>query len=96
MEGYIIILMLGAVAWLANFVIARIKNWQILQVLNLACLMPIGGILVLEALFGTTGFFGALVLLMSLGIVIILMLSAVVAIAVTAFVESRAKHEVRS
>ena len=87
---------LGVLAWAANFIIANIKDWPILYLLNLGCLMPIGGVLVLELLFGNTGFFGALVILMSMGFAIVLMLSAVVAIAVTNFVDMRSKHETRS
>ena len=78
----VLFIVVGMIAWFVNFFIARMRKWIALEVLNLACLLPIAGVLVLEGLFGKTGFFGAIVIFMTLGFIMFLTFTSTVALVV--------------
>ena len=96
-DKVMVFIAVGIVAWLVNFLIARLKGWETLGVLNLAALLPVLGVFVLDVLFGKTGFFGAIVAFMSLGVVMLLTVVSVGVLLATTITEKiGVKEKVRT
>lgn len=96
MNEVMIVVLVGVLGGIANLLMAYLKKWELLAVFTLALMFPIIGVLLIDALYGNMGWFGAIVMFSSMIGIVGLTAISVVAVAVQTFVATTEKEEIGS
>ncbi len=96
MNEVMIFVLVGVLGGVANLLLSYIKKWELLAIFTLALLFPIIGVLLVDALYGNMGWFGAIVMFSSMIGIIGLTGISVVAIAVQTILSTTEKEETLS
>lgn len=96
MNEVMIVVLVGVLGGIANLLLSYIKKWELLAVFTLALMFPIIGVLLIDALYGNMGWFGAIVMFSSMIGIVGLTVISVVAVVVQTFVATTEKEETSS
>ncbi len=96
MNEVMVFVLVGVLGGVANLLLSYIKKWELLAIFTLALLFPIIGVLLVDALYGNMGWFGAIVMFSSMIGIIGLTGISVVAIAVQTILSTTEKEETLS
>ncbi|AKG91444.1 hypothetical protein GAH_01252 [Geoglobus ahangari] len=96
MNEVMIVVLVGVLGGIANLLLSYVKKWELLGVFTLALLFPIIGVLLVDALYGNMGWFGAIVMFASMIGIVGLTAISVVAVAVQTITSTTEKEETTS
>ncbi len=96
MNEVMIVVLVGVLGGIANLLMAYLKKWELLAVFTMALIFPIIGVLLIDALYGNMGWFGAVVMFSSMIGIVGLTVISVVAVAVQTFMATTEKEETSS
>jgi|GEM_PF-3031087 hypothetical protein len=84
----------GIIGAILNLLVGYLKQWEILSVLTLAAVFPVIGVVLLDAIYGNMGFFGAIIAFSSISVILLLTVGTLTVMAVQAFLGVEEKEEV--
>ncbi|AIY90386.1 hypothetical protein [Geoglobus acetivorans] len=82
MNEAMLVITVGILGGIVNLLLAYVKKWELLAVFTLALVFPIIGVLLIDALYGNMGWFGAIVMFSAMVGILGLTAISVVAVAV--------------
>lgn len=84
MNLVMLVILAGVLGGIINLIVAYLKNWELLAVFTLALIFPVVGVLIIDAIYGNMGWFGAIIVFSSIMGTIGLTAISLVAMAVQA------------